>query len=313
VSLERRAARDVDATTPDAAPGNRSVTYFLAFAVIYLAWGSTFLAIRIGVTNLPPLLFAAARALLAGVLLLALALQRRDRLPRTRREWWLLAFFGLTMITVPNGASTHALYNLPSSEVALLNASLALWIVGLGTLGPKGQKLTLRSACGLTLGIGGVALLVWHDLVEPSLHIGWQVLTLAGCLCWSVATIVYRNTPLGIGPIAFNACIMLSGGLGLLAGGIVTGEPSRWHWEARGMFVLLYLAVIGSALAYTAYAWLVKNAPTDRVATFAYVNPAIATLLGWLVLDETLSPLQVAAMLVILGSVALLTLPSRLA
>ncbi len=299
--------------TAAVAHGNRGARYFLAFAIIYLVWGSTFLVIHIGVTNLPPLLFAAARALLAGVLLLALALQRRDRLPRTRREWWLLAFFGVTMITVPNGASTHALHNLPSNEVALLNASLALWIVGLGTLGPHGQKLTLRGACGLLLGFGGVALLVWPDDADLTSHIGWQLLALAGCLCWSVATIVYRNTPLGVGPIAFNAWIMLSGGFGLLAGGILAGETAHWHWETRGMLALLYLAVIGSALAYTAYAWLLKNARTDRVATFAYVNPAIATLLGWLVLDETLRPLQVAATLVILGSVALVTLPSRLA
>ncbi len=288
-----------------------NLPFLIAFTILYVSWGSTFLAMRIGVTHLPALLFAAGRSLLAGVLLLLLALHRGERLPKSRRELAFVGFFGIAMITLPNGAAAYALQYLPSNEVALLNASLAFWIVGLGALGPLGQKLSTRSVLGLLLGFGGVAMLVWPDDVRVSGPIGWRFLVLAGCFVWSVATVLYRNTLLGIGPIAFNACIMLIGGTGLLLGGVVSGELPRWHWEVPGMLALLYLALVGSALAYTTYAWLLKNARTDRVATFAYVNPAIATLLGWVVLGETLAPLQIVGTLVVLTSVALTSLPSR--
>jgi drug/metabolite transporter (DMT)-like permease len=284
------------------------------FAIIYLVWGSTFLVIRIGVQDLPPLLFAGGRALIAGLVLLLLALRQRDELPRTRRDWLLMGFFALTLLVLSSGPATYALQYLPSNEVALLNASLALWIAGLGTLGPKGQKVTFRSMAGLLLGFAGVALLVWPESeVHLDSHLGWQLLVLAGCLSWAIGTIVYRNQTLAVGPVGFNAILMLLGGVGLVVAGAASGEVPRWHWEMRGMLAMLYLALIGSALAYTAYTWLLKNARTDRVATFAYVNPAIATLLGWLVLGETLTAQQTLGMFVILGAVALVTMPTRIA
>lgn len=285
---------------------------YVSFAIVYIAWGSTFLAIRLGVQDLPPLLFAAGRSFLAGVLLLALALYRREPMPATRREWLVVGLLGLVMISLSNGASTYALKHLPSNEVALLNSSLALWLAGFGTLGPKGQSLHARSVLGLLLGFAGVALLVVRGGITFDAHFGWQMLTVGGCMVWAAATIVFRNmTTLTAGPMAFNALLMWFGGFGLLFGGIVAGDLPRWQWQPRGLWAMLYLSVVGSALTYTAYGWLVKNVRTDRVATFAYVNPAIATILGWLVLGETLSPQQSLGMLVILAGVALVTLPRR--
>jgi drug/metabolite transporter (DMT)-like permease len=217
------------------------------------------------------------------------------------------------MIVFSNGPAMHALQHLPSNEVALLNASIALWIAGLGTLGPKGQPLRLRSWLGLLFGFGGVALLVWRGNFRFDAHLGWQVLVLTGAIVWSFGTIVYRNATLQVAPIAFNAALMLLGSVGLFIGGAVTGELPKWQWSTRGMWAMLYLALFGSALAYTAYTWLIKNARTDRVATFAYVNPAIATILGWVVLGESLAPPQMVGMCVILVGVALVTLPTRIA
>lgn len=284
-----------------------------SFAVVYVAWGSTFLAIRIGVQDLPPLLFAGARAGIGGLLLLALALHRRESMPATRREWLYTALFGIAMITFSSGATTFSLQYLPSNEVALLNASLALWLAGLGTLGPKGQPLRARSIAGLLLGFMGVALLVWREGLQFDRHLGWQLLTISGCLVWAAATIVYRNVSMTPGPMSFNALMLLSGSACLLLAGTAAGELPRWDWQPAGLWTLLYLGVIGSALTYTAYAWLLKNVRTDRVATFAYVNPAIATLLGWAVLGERLAPNQLLGMTVILGGVVLVTLPSRIA
>jgi drug/metabolite transporter (DMT)-like permease len=283
----------------------------LAFTIIYLVWGSTFLATRLGVRDLPPLLFAGMRTLLAGLLLLGIGLVQRDRFPRTIGEWRTMLVLALLMMALSSGPSTIGLKHLPSNEVALLNASNALWIAGLGALGPQGHKLRLPSVIGLVVGFVGVGLLVWPRAGTPSGHIGWQLTVLGGCLSWSIGTILFRNSPMPVGPLATNAVIMILGAIAMIAGAAVHGEFPAWHWDARGVIALVYLAVFGSALAYTAYAWLLRNAPTDRVATFAYVNPAIATILGWAVLGENLGPLQIAGTLVILFGVALVTMPSR--
>jgi drug/metabolite transporter (DMT)-like permease len=223
-----------------------------SFAVVYLVWGSSFLVSHIGVHALPPLLFSSGRSLIAGVLLLAVARYRRESLPRSGREWALVAFFALTMIVFSNGPVMHALQHLPSNEVALLNASIALWIAGFGTLGPKGQPLRLRSWLGLLLGFGGVAMLVWRGEFRLDAHLGWQALVLAGSIVWSVGTIVYRNATLRVEPVAFNAALMLLGSVGLFVGASVTGELPQWRWNGRGLWAMLYMAVYVSAELNTA-------------------------------------------------------------
>jgi len=284
---------------------------YACFALVYLVWGSSFLVGRIGVIDLPPLLFTSLRSLIAGVLLLGLALYRGNRLPDSWHEWRQIFFFALVLIAFSSGSATFALKYIASNEVALLNASMALWIAGLGTLGPKGQRLSVPSLIGLALGFVGVALLVWPEEMRLTPHVGWQLLVLAAAAVWASGTIVYRNSVLQLGPIAFNAMIMLVGGLMLGTAGVLTGELPDWHWEWRGMSAIVFLAVFASAITYTAFTWLMKNARTDRVATFAYVNPAIATVLGWLVLGESLRPQQMVGMLVVLGGVVLVTMPHR--
>lgn len=284
-----------------------------AYATIYLVWGSTFLAIRLGVRSLPPMLFAGCRFLLAGTLLAAAGLLLRERFPRDAREWRYMLLFSLLMITFSNGMSTIALRHIPSNEGALLAAGSALWIAGLGALGPKGHDLTVRSIIGLLLGLVGVGLLVWPREATAPAHLGWQALMLVSSFSWAVGTVLYRNAALPVGPVAFNAVLMLLGGTWLLLGGFAAGELPRWRWEAGGLVAMVYLAVFGSALAYTAYTWLLKHSPADRVSTFAYVNPAVATVLGWTVLGEALAPAQMAGMVVVLLAVALVTLPSKLA
>jgi drug/metabolite transporter (DMT)-like permease len=279
-----------------------------AFATIYLVWGSTFLAIRIGVRELPPLLFGGLRFLLAGTLLAVVALVLREQFPRRRVEWRWMVLFSLLMITFSNGLGTIALQYVPSNEGALLAASTALWIAVLGAFGPRGHALTARGLLGVLLGCVGVLLIVWPRGAQPAGHLGWQALILLSNFSWAVGTILYRDSALAIGPIAFNAVMMLLGGTWLVLGGLATGELPRWEWRPGGLAAMIYLAVFGSALAYTSYSWLLKRVPADRVGTFAYVNPAVATVLGWAVLGEALGPLQVAGMVVVLLGVALVTL-----
>jgi len=298
----------VTGTAQAAAAAARHRTRLVAsFAIIYVCWGSTFLATRIGVQDQPALIFSAARSYLASILLFVVAVATKERFPRTAREWGYMVLLSLLMITFSNGSSTTAIKHIPSNEAALLTASLALWMTALGAVGPRGHDLPMRSIVGLLLGLAGVALLMWPAQAASPGHLGWQLLVLAGGLSWAVGSILYRDAHLPVGGIAFNSLLMFFGATGTLAGGAALGQLPSWHWEWRTVVALLYLAVFGSALAYTAYAWLMKNARTDRVATFAYVNPAIATVLGWVVLGEVLGPLQIAGTVVILVSVALIS------
>ena len=214
------------------------------------------------------------------------------------------------MVPLSNGLSTYAVRHVPSNEAALLAAGSALWLAGLGAIGPRGHTLAARSLVGLTLGFAGVALLVWPQEDAAPGHLGWRALLLASSMNFAIASIVYRDARLAVGPVAFNAVIMLLGAACLAVAGVTAGEPSQWRWSARGVAAMLYLALFGSALAYSAYTWLLKRAPADRVGTFAYVNPAIATVLGWAVLGEALTRAQLVGVLVILAAVALVTLPS---
>ena len=296
-----------------AAPADRRLRLELvaAFAVIYIVWGSTFLGVRLGVRALPPFLFGGARFLLAGSLLALVAVLRRERFPAAPRDWRPILFMSVVMIALGNGMTTYALQYVPSNETALLAASSALWIAALGALGPRGHALTARGLLGLLLGFVGVALIVWPHGSLPSGRFGWQSLVLLGSLAGAVGTIIYRDAALTVGPTAFNALMMLLGGLWLLGFGVAAGETDRWQWDPGGLAALVYLALFGSAIAFSAYTWLLKRVPADRVATYAYVNPAVAAALGWAVLGEALTSLQVAGMVVVLAGVALVTLQGK--
>jgi drug/metabolite transporter (DMT)-like permease len=280
-----------------------------SFATIYLVWGSTFLAIRIAVRDLPSFLFASCRFLLAGALLCLIGALLRERFPRTRREWRYVLLFSFLMVTFSNGGTAWALRYLPSNETALLSAGSALWIAWLGSYGPRGHRLTPSSIAGLLRGLGGVALLVWPADARPSGDFKWQAVVLLASVSWAIGTVLYRNAALPLGPLAFNATMMLLGGTWMLLIGLARGEAGEWQLSVPGFAAIVYLAVFGSSLAYPAYAWLLKHAPADRVGTFAYVNPAIATVLGWALLGERLSPAQVAGTLIVLLGVALVALP----
>jgi drug/metabolite transporter (DMT)-like permease len=284
----------------------------VAFAFIYLFWGSSYLASRVGVLHLPPLLFAGVRFTLAGLVMLLVARLLRERVRPRGREWRDLAVLALFAFVISNGLSIWALQWLPSNQTALLNVSAPLWIVLLGAFGARGHRPAARETAGLLLGFLGTALVI-RPSGAPGLATGLvpPAAVLFACLSWAAATIYLRNVAPRLAVQTLIGWQMLLGGMGLTIVGLARGELVLWHFSWAGALALAYLIVFASCLAHTAYAWLaLRTAPTS-LGTYAYVNPLIATLLGWWVLDERLTPLQLTGMPIVLGGVLLINWPFR--
>lgn len=289
----------------------RSFRIAAAFAAVYLVWGSTYLAIRIGVQALPPALFAGVRFLLAGVLMLAYARARGARLPASRRDWTRIAITALLMLVGGNGCVTWAEQWIESNQAALIVATSALWLAWMGTWGPHGERLSGATLLGLGLGFGGVAVLVQSGLsLQAAPLSAYAVLSLAPVL-WAAGSVWSRRAPVSCPPVMTAALQMLIAGAVFCVVGAGAGEVPRWTWNLDAMLVVLYLAVFGSCVAYGAYIWLVHEVTPASLGTYAYVNPAIAVALGWWILDEHLNATQVLGTAIILAGVVLVSWAAR--
>jgi len=282
-----------------------------AFLVVYLVWGGTYAAIRVGVTAVPPAMLSGLRFVIAGMCMTGYALARGHRLPDTRREWLQLLLLGITMIVFSNGLVTWAEQYVPSNESALIVTSSALWTAWLGTFGPNGHPLSARSKLGLAVGFAGVALLFWPRGAPAAQSLGAQLVLLVSALSWASGSIYARNHPLPVSTVMLAGLQMTIGGVIMLAVSTAAREYAHVTWNGAGLASLAYLTVFGSCVAYATYFWLVRNTTPDRLSTVAYVNPAVATLLGWAMLDEALTGTQLAGMVVILTGVVLVVWQRR--
>jgi drug/metabolite transporter (DMT)-like permease len=280
----------------------------LSLAAVYLIWGASFAVTKFMVGGLPALLAGSARFLGASALLLTLALHRGERVPTQRREWRHFLVMGISQVVLSAGVNALALKHLPSNQSALLNASGALWIAILGSLGSKGHPLTRPVAAGVALGFLGVALLVWPQDGFSLADFSWQLIVLGACLSWGIGTIYYRRTRIETPMLMFTALNMFVGGLVLLCAGTLTGELPQWHWHWPNLMALAYLMVFNSGLGYTSYNYLTRHTSPALVSTYAYVNPAVAALVAWLALGENLSRHQLEGMAIILVGVVLVSL-----
>jgi len=307
----------VGSDTGAAGPRPRRAALLAAYAAVYVIWGSTYLAIRFGIATLPPFGMAAVRFLLAGALLYGWARLRGAPRP-TGHEWGAAAVVGALLLLVGNGAVTWAEQRVPSGVAALLVATEPLWIVLLGWWRPGGTRPTTGTALGLALGLGGVAVLVgpgvWSggagaiDLVGAAVVLVGALAWAAGSLWSSRATGRLRLPPSA--PLA-TGMQMLVGGALLLGASVAAGEPAAFRPAAvslASVAALGYLVVFGSLVAFSAYVWLLGVEPPARVATYAFVNPVVAVLLGWAVAGEALTGRILGAAVVIVGAVVLLTL-----
>ena len=278
-----------------------------ALATVYLVWGSTYLAIAVADRTLPPLLMLSVRFLIAGGLLYAWSAWRGDLAGERpgRRQWRAAALAGGLLLVVDTGGVAWAEQRVASGFTALIIATVPLFMALLDRL-VFGVRLPLGAVAGIAAGLVGVGLLVGPGGKTDAAGV---VVLLVASFAWAAGSLYARVAPLPRRPLLAAAMQMLCAGALLAGAGIATGELSRVHPGAispASLGAVAFLVVFGSIMAFTAYGWLLKNASTTLLSTYAYVNPGVAVLLGWATLGEHIGGKEIAAGLVIVTSIALL-------
>lgn len=287
----------------------------LAFAIIYIVWGSTFLAIRIGVHEMPPLLFAALRFVAAGLALFAWTAVRRETMP-TGRQWGSILLLAFLIFLVDYGFLFWAEQRVPSGLASVMLATIPAFTALFEILFLRTQKLTVRLGLALVIGLCGVAVLSTRalHLGDAPIDAAGACALVAGAISWSLASILTRKLPLPESKMVSSAAQMLVGGMLLGVGSLALGELPRFHpaaVTAAAWWALVYLIVFGSLVGFTAYVWLIHHQSPTKVGTYAYVNPVVAVLLGYFFAGEPLGLRAVLGTACVLCSVVVITLARR--
>jgi drug/metabolite transporter (DMT)-like permease len=283
----------------------------LAFAAVYIIWGSTYLAIRYAVETLPPLLFAGSRFIIAGFMLYGWARLRGTAKP-TLANWRTSLVIGGLLLLGGNGAVVLAERSVPSGLTALLIATEPLMVVLLDWARPGGLRPAGRVAMGLALGMAGMFILIGPTSLAGTseVNLAGAALLIAATISWAAGSVYAAKTRTQLSPILFAAMQMIAGGALLLVVGLGRGELHDFAFAAvslRSLVALAYLILFGSLIAFTSYSWLLRVTPPSRAATYAYVNPIVAVLLGWSFAGESLSLRTMIAAAVIVAAVVLIT------
>lgn len=287
---------------------------FIALGVVYIVWGSTYLGVKYAIVVLPPMLVSCTRFLIGGLLLFLFTLLRGEGLP-SMQQTRNAAFIGVLLSGVGNCAVAYALRFMPSGLVALLVATLPAWMILLDFLFFSNQKPTLIGSIGLVLGLVGMVF-----LLNPTQQIGQREVSLlpalivfGGSVAWAFGSLKspYLSLPRSLQSTAIQ---MIVGGCFSLSMSLVF-EKNQLHalqsMTQQTYLAMIYLIIVGSYIGYTAYVWLINNAPPQLTATYAYVNPVVAIFLGWIFLDERLTSRSLTASAIILAGVILMTLGRR--
>ena len=297
--------------------GREKLGAYGAWAAVCFFWGTTYLAIAVGLESFQPTLFAGLRFLVAGGLLFfVMSRQRGARLP-FGREWFDLGVVGLMLLGIGNGAVVWAEKWVPSGMAALLVATSPFWAALLERFQKGGERVGFRGLLGMAVGFGGLAMLVGPQLFGAELngkYVLGVVIIQIGSFFWQLGSVYSKVRPVGVSPLMASAVQMLWAGLILTLAGTLAGEWSGMRFSARSAGALVYLIIFGSIVAYSAYMYAIQKLPLPLVSTYSYVNPLVALALGWLVLSEPLGWREAGAALVILLGVALVkTSPKEVA
>ncbi len=287
----------------------------LAFAAVYLFWGGTYVGIKLGLTVFPPLGMAGIRHTLAGLIMLSVAVLRKEVWP-TRRQLVTSMLIGVMMLTIGNGLVTLVEQTVPSAIVSLLIGAVPLWITLLNWAFGDHMTPTLSALIGVFLGLIGIAVLVLGSQADTSFEFSWIGigLILVAALSWASGSLVSRYGQLPKSALMNLAVQMLTGGLSLSLLSLVRQEWVGFSIQSitpTALWALVYLIVLGSLVAYSAYLWLLRHVNPTWVSTYAFVNPIVAVILGWLLAGEQLTPMALIAALIIVGSIAVMTLAPK--
>jgi drug/metabolite transporter (DMT)-like permease len=315
-TAEERQRKAETPESPSHAPARTTTKVLLAFAAVYLVWGSTYLAIRIGVESFPPLILAGLRHLTVGLFLYPI-LRRTTGIKPTPGNWRTAVVTGALLLFVGNGGVSWAEQTVPSGIAALLVATVSLWLVIVDWLRPGGVRPVPRVIMGLVMGfagmvlLGGPAHLGGAERVDPR---GAAVLVIAS-LAWACGSLYSKHGGMPSSAMLAVAMQSLAGGAILLLVALFTGEFRGLHLAAisvRSWVALGYLIVFGSGIGFSAYIYILQKSTAARVATYAFVNPVVALFLGWLIAGESITLRTVIAAAVILTAVILvITAPHR--
>jgi drug/metabolite transporter (DMT)-like permease len=282
----------------------------LAFGLVYVFWGSTYLGIGIAVEQIPPGVMCAARFSVAGVVMLAWCALTGRRLRYSPRELFHMAVVGILLLTGGNLTLSYAERIVPTGLAALLVSVTPLWFLVLDSLLLGDHHISRRGKIGLALGIAGVVVLIWPKLMTATSlgrrELWWSLALQGGSISWALGSVLSKKWQTA-DPFSATAWQVIFAGLSNLIFALLFENLSAVTWTARGIGATLYLVVCGSWIGYTAYIWLLQHVPTSKVSTYAYVNPVVAVFLGWLVLHERVDHFILIGSAVIVASVVLVT------
>jgi drug/metabolite transporter (DMT)-like permease len=284
----------------------------VAFALVYVFWGSTYLGIRVAVEHVPPILLAGVRFTISGSLLLAFCAATGRPIAVGRPRLFKLAVLGVLMLGIANAMLAWAEIYLPTGLAALIVAVVPIWFLLVERFVlPTGGRVPASGLAGVGLGLAGMVVLLWPKLAATGTLGPWELIAavslLGSSFLWAFASVLSRRWQLHVDPIVASAWQMTFAGLVDACAGLLLGQHRQASWTGAGVGAILYLIVFGSWVGYSAYLWLLRHVPTAKVATYAYVNPIVAVFLGWLFLGEPIDRYILAGAAIIVPAVALVT------
>lgn len=283
---------------------------FFAFGLVYLFWGSTYLAIDIAVQTIPPALMCALRFSVAGIVMLAVCGALGKKILYSPRQIVLSAIVGLLLLMGGNLTLSYAELSVSSGLAALIVAIIPLWFLVLDSLLLGDHHISRRGKAGLFLGILGLFVLVWPQLVAGSLGRSELVASLSligGSFSWALGSVLAKRWQSGMDVFSATGWQVLAAGIGNFVFAVFAGDLNHVTWTARSLGAVCYLVICGSWIGYTAYIWLLEHVPTSKVSTYAYVNPVVAVFLGWLILHERVDRYILTGSAIVVLSVILVT------
>lgn len=295
-------------------PKGENALAWIAFVVVCLVWGTTYLAIAIAIETLPTYLFPGLRFMLGGGILLALCAMRGAEIPRRTADWGNATMVGVLMVGLGNVCVVWAEHYVPSGFAALFVATAPLWMVVLESMRKDGERLVARKWIGMIVGFAGVGILVLPSLTDASVSRMFILGVLAiqvGSIGWNIGAMRSKYRPIARQPLVSAAMQMICGGAVVAVIGLARGEATQMVFTTRTFLAFVYLVIFGSVIAYGAFVYALAHLPTTTVALHTYVNPVVAVLLGWMVLDEPFGWRAAAATMVILAGVAIVQTARR--